>query len=100
MPTYEYQCKNCAHRFDLRQGFDADPVETCPLCQSECRRVIHAPPVIYKGSGFYTTDYGRKNFSADEQAEKKGPDGTPSSNESSSTGKESDKSSASASNAD
>lgn len=94
MPTYEYQCSKCDNRFDLRQGFDADPVETCPLCQSECRRVIHAPPVIYKGSGFYTTDYGRKNFSADEQAEKKESpsSASESSSESSSQSKDSSKS--------
>ena len=63
MPTYEYECRSCHHRFELRQGFDADPVETCPLCKGSSQRRFHAPAIIYKGSGFYTTDYARTNYS-------------------------------------
>ena len=65
MPIYEYECVKCNHRFELKQGFDADPTEPCPLCQSLSRRKFHAPTVIYKGSGFYTTDYARKNQPSD-----------------------------------
>ena len=61
MPVYEYECVSCSHRFELKQGFDAEPAESCPLCQSLSRRKFHAPTVIYKGSGFYTTDYARKD---------------------------------------
>ena len=61
MPIYEYECEGCNHRFELRQGFDAEPKESCPLCQSSSRRRFHSPTVIYKGSGFYTTDYARKS---------------------------------------
>ena len=60
MPIYDYQCTLCGHQFELRQGFDADPVEMCPQCQGQARRRFHSPTVIYKGSGFYTTDYARK----------------------------------------
>ena len=61
VPIYEYQCTNCHHLFDLKQGFDADPIQSCPLCKSPSNRKLHAPTVIYKGSGFYTTDYARKD---------------------------------------
>ena len=65
MPIYEYQCVSCKHRFELKQGFDAEPTESCPLCQATSRRMFHAPTVIYKGSGFYTTDYARKDQPSD-----------------------------------
>ena len=63
MPIYEYECRSCHHRFELKQGFDAEPVETCPLCKNPSRRMFHSPAIIYKGTGFYTTDYARKNYS-------------------------------------
>ncbi len=63
MPIYDYQCAECGHRFELRQGFDAEPVEVCPRCQGQARRRFHSVAVIYKGSGFYTTDYAHKNVS-------------------------------------
>ena len=63
MPTYDYECTGCSHRFERRQGFDADPVEVCPKCQGQAHRRFHSVAVIYKGSGFYTTDYARKNVS-------------------------------------
>lgn len=59
MPIYEYECTQCGHRFDRRQRFDDEPVALCPECQSKARRVMHSVAVIYKGSGFYTTDYPR-----------------------------------------
>ena len=65
MPIYEYECVSCNHRFELKQGFDAEPTESCPLCQGLSRRRFHAPTVIYKGSGFYTTDYARKDQPSD-----------------------------------
>lgn len=56
MPTYEYECSCCHYRFDRRQRFDEEPLSTCPQCQGTARRVIHAVPVHFKGSGFYSTD--------------------------------------------
>ena len=64
MPIYDYQCGSCGHRFELRQGFDAEPVAECPKCAGAARRRFHVPTVIYKGSGFYTTDYKRKESNA------------------------------------
>lgn len=63
MPVYDYQCPNCWHGFEMRQSFDADPRATCPNCHGVSRRKFNAVPVIYKGSGFYTTDYGRGSHS-------------------------------------
>ena len=59
MPRYDYRCTQCDHNFELRQSFSEAGKGTCPQCSGEGQRVYHAVPVIYKGSGFYTTDYGR-----------------------------------------
>ena len=59
MPRYDYQCTSCDQEFELRQSFSEAGSGTCPVCAGLGRRVYHAVPVIYKGSGFYTTDYGR-----------------------------------------
>ncbi|MFP3975792.1 MAG: FmdB family zinc ribbon protein [Chloroflexota bacterium] len=59
MPIYEFQCTSCGCRFDKRQSFDAEPVATCPECNNEARRVFQPTPIIFKGSGFYVTDYSK-----------------------------------------
>ena len=59
MPRYDYRCVSCGHDFELRQSFKEAGTGTCPACSGQGQRVYHAVPVIYKGSGFYTTDYGR-----------------------------------------
>ena len=61
MPIYEYYCSICNNNFELKQGFDANTVQPCPDCESVSRRNFNVPTVIYKGSGFYTTDYARKD---------------------------------------
>ena len=66
MPTYGYRCDSCGNEFELRQGFDADPTQECPKCENKARRRIHAVGVIFKGSGFYTTDYARKSSPSSE----------------------------------
>jgi putative FmdB family regulatory protein len=58
MPTYIYKCSDNGHVFDLIQGFQDAPGADCPTCGGASTRKITAPTVIYKGSGFYTTDYG------------------------------------------
>ena len=59
MPRYEYQCRSCFHQFELTQSFSSEPVATCPMCMNGARRVIHAVPVVFKGSGFYVNDYSK-----------------------------------------
>ena len=59
MPRYDYRCESCENEFELVQTFAEAGSGTCPTCSGAGRRVFHAVPVIYKGSGFYTTDYGR-----------------------------------------
>ena len=56
MPIYEYECCDCAHSFEIKQGFHEEPVSECPRCRGEARRVIRSVPIIFKGSGFYVTD--------------------------------------------
>lgn len=57
MPLYEYKCKKCGHRFERIQSFSAEDVKECPVCQGEVERLISAPAIRFKGSGFYETDY-------------------------------------------
>ena len=59
VPRYDYKCQECGETFELRQGFDADPVADCPVCGSRSNRLIHSVPVVFKGSGFYVNDYGK-----------------------------------------
>jgi putative FmdB family regulatory protein len=57
LPTYEYQCKACKAVYELRQGFDAETTHTCEECgKGIAKRVLHAPPVVFKGGGWYATD--------------------------------------------
>ena len=58
MPTYVYKCAENSHIFEMVQKFSDEPEADCPTCGSASNRQISAPTVIYKGSGFYTTDYG------------------------------------------
>jgi putative FmdB family regulatory protein len=64
MPVYEYECNSCKHRFDIKQGFHDQPQAECPKCKKKARRVFHAAPIIFKGSGFYVTDHSSSNPAA------------------------------------
>jgi len=59
MPTYVYKCDN-EHTFEVMQSMSDDALDTCEVCGAPARRVLFAPAVHFKGSGFYTTDYARK----------------------------------------
>ena len=69
MPLYDYQCDSCGHIFELRQSFSAATEGPCPRCQGNSRRRFHAVPIIYKGSGFYTTDYKKTGYSPPSKTE-------------------------------
>lgn len=65
MPTYDYKCKDCSYSFEFFQPISADPITKCPKCNGEVKRLIGtglAP--IFKGSGFYQTDYKSSSNSA------------------------------------
>ena len=85
MPTYEYVCEKCGHRFDKFQPISAKPLTVCPenLCgrkrwaKGKVKRVIGAGAgVIFKGSGFYITDYRSEKYK--EAARKEAPSAAPS----------------------
>jgi putative FmdB family regulatory protein len=59
MPIYEYRCSN-GHTFEVFQSMSDDPVTTCEVCDAKVERVLSAPAIHFKGSGFYTTDYAKK----------------------------------------
>lgn len=63
MPTYEYVCDHCGHEYEMFQSMKDDPVKTCPECGEEkARRLLgRGAGIIFKGSGFYETDYKRKS---------------------------------------
>lgn len=56
MPTYDYRCTACGARFEAWQKFTDEPIRICPTCSGPAQRVIHAPAITFKGSGFYITD--------------------------------------------
>ena len=61
MPTYEYKCNKCEERFDLFQKMNDKPIENCPFCKGNVTRLIGSGiGIIFKGSGFYETDYKHK----------------------------------------
>ncbi len=58
MPIYEYRCEK-GHSFDVMQSMSDDPLTACEVCGAPVKKVLHAPAVHFKGSGFYNTDYGK-----------------------------------------
>ncbi|MBI5947170.1 MAG: zinc ribbon domain-containing protein [Chloroflexi bacterium] len=62
MPTYEYSCPSCKKSYELRESFSAESTHKCHHCgKGTAKRVLHAPRVVFKGSGFYVTDSRGKN---------------------------------------
>jgi putative FmdB family regulatory protein len=59
MPIYEYRCEQ-GHTFEVMQRMTDDPISVCSTCDAPVERVFHPVAVHFKGSGFYTTDYGRR----------------------------------------
>lgn len=75
MPIYEYKCEKCGYAFEVFSGFSANGTRRCPRCKGLARRVISAPSVIFKGSGFYVTDHKESRASSGSSAS--GKDITP-----------------------
>ncbi|WP_027936385.1 FmdB family zinc ribbon protein [Amycolatopsis sp. ATCC 39116] len=91
MPTYQYACKECGHRFEAVQSFSEASLTECPECTGPLRKLYGAVGVIFKGSGFYRTDSRSSSSSSSSKSS------TSSSSSSSSSSSESKSSSASSS---
>ena len=85
MPTYEYICRACGHEFEEFQSIKAEPTAVCPKCRKKKvdRKISGGGAVIFKGRGFYETDYRSESYKSGADAEKKAgeskPDATPAS---------------------
>ena len=73
MPTYDYQCNNCGYIFEAFQSIAADPITVCPNCdQPDVHRVLSGGVgLIFKGSGFYQTDYKHSHSTTNSSSETK-----------------------------
>lgn len=60
MPIYEYRCNECGHQFEVSQRMSDDPVSECEVCGGAVQRVLFAPAIHFKGTGFHNTDYGTR----------------------------------------
>ncbi len=87
MPNYDYRCKSCGHQFEVFQRMTDEPLKTCPECDGEISRLITGGTgLIFKGSGFYITDYKNESNGSAGSTEKKSDAGTADKSDSTSTG--------------
>lgn len=77
MPTYEYRCESCNHELEIFQSITAKPLKQCPNCgQKKLARLISAGGgVLFRGSGFYETDYRSESYKKAAEADKKAGSG-------------------------
>jgi putative FmdB family regulatory protein len=57
VPIYGYRCSSCGHEFEIQQRMSDEPLKLCPKCQGELTKILYPSGVIFKGSGYYSTDY-------------------------------------------
>ena len=71
MPTYDYVCEACNHRFEEIQSFSAEPLKICPACGKETLRRLFGTgaAILFKGSGFYETDYRSDSYKTSAKSE-------------------------------
>ncbi len=74
MPTYDYVCDACGHRFEEMQSFSAEQLKTCPSCgEDKLRRLFGTgAAILFKGGGFYETDYRSESYKSKAKAESDG----------------------------
>lgn len=63
MPTYEYACTACGERTEAKQSFDDPPLQECPVCGGKLRKLYSPVGIVFKGSGFYSTDTKKRSAS-------------------------------------
>ena len=83
MPLYEYQCDACGREFELIRKFSDPPLEKCPHCGGTVRKLFSSPAIQFKGSGFYITDYAKKDQTAPPSGDSKSEPASKDSGESS-----------------
>ena len=98
MPTYEYRCPDCEHAFEQFQSITAKSIRKCPQCSgNNVKRLIGSGAgVIFKGNGFYQTDYRSESYQKAAKADKEGASSTKSTDLGSSDGKSGEKTKSSA----
>ena len=74
MPLYEYQCDECGCRYERIERVSVAKAGSCSACGGETRRLIGAPALQFKGSGWYVTDYGKGNGSRPTESDKPAPE--------------------------
>ena len=72
VPIYEYECERCQHRFEVIQKFSDKPIKKCPQCGCPVHKVLSPPALIFKGTGWYVTDYANSDRKKALKAEKDG----------------------------
>ena len=101
MPTYEYRCKSCEHRFDIVQSFTDDALTTCPECgEQTLKKVFGNVGIAFKGSGFYKTDSRSGSSSTSSSDTSSSGSGSTTTSSSESSGTSSGDSSASSTSSD
>ncbi len=70
MPIYGYRCGSCGHEFEILQRMSDPPLKTCPKCAGQLSKMVYAAGVIYKGSGYYNTDYKSTSRGSDKGSDK------------------------------
>ena len=91
MPLYEYQCPKCG-RFEIIKKFSDAPLTACPTCGRKVERLLSAPAIQFKGTGWYVTDYAKKSSGGSEGGESKGSGASSSSSKESGNKEKSEKS--------
>jgi putative FmdB family regulatory protein len=71
MPLYEYQCQTCGERVEVIQKLNDPPYAHCPKCSGDMKKLVSAPAIQFKGSGFYKTDYSSSPKSESSSSEAK-----------------------------
>ncbi len=72
VPIYEYECERCQHRFEVMQKLSHRPLKKCERCGGPVHKLLSAPGLVFKGSGWYVTDYANPERKKALQAEKDG----------------------------
>jgi putative FmdB family regulatory protein len=66
VPIYEYRCNDCGHQFEVSQRMSDEPLTQCEVCGGQVSKVLFAPAIHFKGTGFHNTDYGSRRRGAGE----------------------------------